>query len=176
MKALAGLGRKERKVPKKMRDREGKLWEEDEKVKECWQKAWESLGIEDREDSEFNKRYYRKLNDRLEMRRNDGAGIGSDRIIEENEDLDKSISIEEIRNAVRKLKKGKATGEDEILNETLKYGGEVMINVLHYLFNMIWTEERIPDQWGRAVVTPLYKKGDKHDPLNYRGISLMSCR
>jgi Reverse transcriptase (RNA-dependent DNA polymerase) len=38
----------------------------------------------------------------------------------------------------------------------------------------IYRDEQIPDDWGKAIITPIYKKGDKSDCKNYRGISLLS--
>ena len=35
-------------------------------------------------------------------------------------------------------------------------------------------DSRLPTQWKHAYVTPVYKKGDKSDPKNYRPISLTS--
>ena len=31
---------------------------------------------------------------------------------------------------------------------------------------------QLPDKWGKAIVSPTYKKGTKSDPANYRPISL----
>lgn len=76
--------------------------------------------------------------------------------------------------AVAKLKKNKAAGVDEIVNELLKYGGDIVIEVLWHFFNKAWTEEVVPEEWSKAVIVPLFKKGDKQDPFNYRGISLLS--
>ena len=37
------------------------------------------------------------------------------------------------------------------------------------------SEERVPNDWVRAIIVPLYKgKGDRNECKNYRGISLLS--
>jgi hypothetical protein len=55
----------------------------------------------------------------------------------------------------------------------MKYGGESMANSLCTLFNWILDAGHTPEQWGKALVILLYKKGDPTDPGNYRGISLL---
>jgi hypothetical protein len=37
----------------------------------------------------------------------------------------------------------------------------------------IWNKEELPDQWKESILVPVYKKGDKTDCSNYRGISLL---
>jgi len=37
-----------------------------------------------------------------------------------------------------------------------------------------WETERVPTDWMQGVVFPLYKDGDDRDPMNYRGITLLS--
>ena len=45
-----------------------------------------------------------------------------------------------------------------------------MVYLLEQLFLVIWREETIPKQWREHFI----KKGDKKDPGNYRGITLLS--
>jgi hypothetical protein len=47
--------------------------------------------------------------------------------------------------------------------------------VLRYtLIHSIWNKEELPQQWKESIILPIYKKGDKTDCNNYRGISLLS--
>jgi hypothetical protein len=39
------------------------------------------------------------------------------------------------------------------------------------LINSIWNKEELPEQWKESVIVPIYKKDDKTDCSNYRGIS-----
>ena len=41
------------------------------------------------------------------------------------------------------------------------------------MFNWILEVGHTPEQWGKALVVLLYKKGDTAGPGNYRGISLL---
>ena len=83
------------------------------------------------------------------------------------------ILREEVASAVKKLADEKAPGFD-CMGEELKAAGETGIDILHKLCLKIWTEEIFPDDWGRAIITPIFKKKDKLNCGNYRGISLLS--
>eukprot|EP00745_Piridium_sociabile_P034171 TRINITY_DN58732_c0_g1_i3.p1 TRINITY_DN58732_c0_g1~~TRINITY_DN58732_c0_g1_i3.p1 ORF type:complete len:233 (+),score=10.78 TRINITY_DN58732_c0_g1_i3:3-701(+) len=89
-------------------------------------------------------------------------------------ELDESISETEIRQAISKLKTGKASGLDEISNEFLKSSVNQIIPFLIKLFNKLYDNGYFPDDWTRSVIVPLLKKGDANNPDNYRGISLLS--
>ena len=60
------------------------------------------------------------------------------------------------------------------MGELLKYGGSGMIDLLQQLFAVVWREEFVPPQWREGLIVNLFKKGDKGDPGNYRGITLLS--
>ena len=77
---------------------------------------------------------------------------------------------ESITKALNNLKIGKAPGIDDIPNEFLKYGGDIMIKSLSDLFTCISDFEMIPDDWCK----PLHKSGSIYDLDNNRGITLTS--
>ena len=68
----------------------------------------------------------------------------------------------------QKLKTG---GSDGLVGELLKYGGSGMV---YLLVLVIWCEETVPKQWREGLTVNLFKKGDREDPGNYRGITLLS--
>ena len=85
------------------------------------------------------------------------------------------VSREEVKNALRRMKKGKAVGPDELPVEVWKCMGEMGIKFLTRLFNRLLMGERMPEEWRRSVLIPIYKnKGDAQCCGNYRGIKLMS--
>ena len=84
------------------------------------------------------------------------------------------ISREEVKNALRKMKKSKPAGPDELPVEVWKCMGKMKIKFLTRLFNRLLMDERMPEEW-RCVLIPIYKnKGDAQCCGNYREIKLMS--
>ena len=83
-------------------------------------------------------------------------------------DLEEDITIEEVLGVVKNLALGKAAGEDELVNEVLKYGGEKMIKILWHIITFCYKKEKIPKEWMEGMIFPIYKGGDKRNPLNYR--------
>ena len=81
----------------------------------------------------------------------------------------------EVKNALRRMKKGKAVGPDELSLEVWKYMGNMEIEFLTRLFNRLLVGERIPEEWRRSVLIPIYKNKENAQCCgNYRGIKLMS--
>lgn len=85
-----------------------------------------------------------------------------------------SLHPDEVWNAVRRLKSGKAAGVDEIRPELLKSLDGSGIEWLARVFQAAWDSGEVPLDWRTGVVVPVYKKGDKMECSNYRGISLLS--
>jgi len=73
---------------------------------------------------------------------------------------------------IKKLKNKKATGTDLIPNELLKYAGPELEKHLKILYNKILETSEIPTEWHKS--TPIFKKGQKTHPDNYRGITLLN--
>jgi hypothetical protein len=98
--------------------------------------------------------------------------------IDENGDelLNRPITLDEIKKAVKILKNGKAPGGDGIINEYMKSSVDLMLPTYHKLFNTILDSGTIPTTWLVGQIIPIYKnKGDPTSPDNYRGITLLSC-
>ena len=90
--------------------------------------------------------------------------------------LNSPISEDEVKKAVKRLKNGKACGEDKILNEMIKAFSETHMGVLTNIFNIVLQSGHMPHEWVIGSIKPIYKnKGDINDPDNYRGITLLSC-
>ena len=85
------------------------------------------------------------------------------------------ITEEEVKTALKKLKKGKVRGPDDIPVEVWLILGDVGIGFLTKLMNSFLKGERMPDEWRKCVVIPIYKdKGNSKECGNYQGIKLMS--
>ena len=88
--------------------------------------------------------------------------------------LDNDITQEEVKEAVRSLKTGKASGLDEVCGEFLKHSEDITVPLLTRLFNELYDKSYYPVEWCKAVIVPILKNGDDSNPDNYRGISLLS--
>ncbi|KAK4814215.1 hypothetical protein QYF61_012554 [Mycteria americana] len=65
-------------------------------------------------------------------------------------------------------------GPDEIHPRVLKELADVLTKPLSIIYQQSWLTGEIPVDWRLANVTPIFKKGLKEDPGNYRPVSLTS--
>ena len=82
-------------------------------------------------------------------------------------------TVTEIEEIIKQLKNNRAPGEDGIIAEIWKLRDSNILNKIHRILTEIWIKEEIPQDWKCALIHPLHKKGDKTNPDNYRGISLL---
>ena len=90
-----------------------------------------------------------------------------------DDSLDELINEDEIRLAIRRSKCKKAPGIDGIPTETLKLFDKQLLLTLKTIFNRILTDQLFPESWSVGIIKPIYKSGDRQDPSNYRGITLL---
>lgn len=84
------------------------------------------------------------------------------------------IGRDEFEKTVRTLKNNKTGGPDGIINEQIKYGPKLLHELLRNIMNNIIKNKNIPKPWKEMRIATIYKREDKDDPYNYRGISLSS--
>ena len=136
-----------------VKDKDGKILEDRKDIRDRWGE------------------YYEKLyNERNTVDQTVLADIPTSNSQEHMED----ILREEVEAAIRNLKRRKAPGEDNIMAEMIQAGETCSVEMLHTLCNKIYQERKCPADWGRAIIIPIYKKKDRSDCNNYRGISLLS--
>ena len=91
------------------------------------------------------------------------------------DELDCPITREELKKACGTLNRNKSSALDNVIYEYFKEGIDILEDPLEKLFNYILHKQTFPRSWSRGVIIPVFKKGDKSDPNNYRGISLICC-
>ena len=80
-----------------------------------------------------------------------------------------------MRKASKQMKIGNVTSLNDILIKASKCLGEIEGIWLTRIFNNILMTKKMPDEWRRNVVVPVYKNnGYIQNCTNYREIKLMS--
>ena len=84
------------------------------------------------------------------------------------------LTKKRVQAALKKLDRGKARGPDEVSPWVLKECAEELCLPIFMIFTNSLEQGKLPDIWKSANITPIYKKGNKSNPLNYRPVSLTS--
>jgi hypothetical protein len=87
--------------------------------------------------------------------------------------VDTSIKLYVLVKTLKLTKNGK-NSEDNINSELYKYAPEDFELRLLKFLNSKYTENCIPDELRNATVIPIFKKGERRDPKNYRGINILN--
>ena len=80
----------------------------------------------------------------------------------------------EVATTIKEIKSGKAAGEDEIRPEMLKALTGEGILWLPRVCQVAWKFGKTLRDWQTDVIVPIFKKGDRKQYTNYRGIYLLS--
>ncbi|KAG5454452.1 Ras- protein Rab-8A [Clonorchis sinensis] len=84
------------------------------------------------------------------------------------------FTVEDIRQLLHKINPFCALGPDEVHPRILKETSYTLATHFHLLFRQSLDEGHLPSVWKEAIVTPIYKTGDRLSPGSYRPISLTS--
>ena len=84
------------------------------------------------------------------------------------------VSREEVVQAMRGMKTGKASGPSEVSVEMIIASGEMGIKVIMVLCQRVLDGRGMPEEWAWSVVIPIFKgKGDVKGCGAYRGVKLL---
>ena len=84
------------------------------------------------------------------------------------------VTPDNIRSKLASLNPSSAPGPDGIHPRILRETSHVICIPLALFFNRVLETGAIPHEWKLGRVVPIFKKGDKKDPRNYRPVSLTS--
>ena len=86
--------------------------------------------------------------------------------------LDRPLLLKELLEVIKRAKWGKASGPDHIQIELVKDFPPETTKVLFKLMQMIFNNAMFPKTWTVSYLRAIYKKDDKEDPNNYRGLAI----
>ena len=89
-------------------------------------------------------------------------------------ELDDEITREEVAVAIGSVKSNKSPGEDGIPIEVYRAFNDKLITLLTKLFNRVLRNGEYPTPWSNGLICPIHKTGEKTNPNNYRGITLLN--
>ena len=185
---------------KKKRFFEDKLTENIGKPKELW-KTIKSLGLQNKSNPVSNvclkqkdenvfdpkqtanmfKDFFSSLADKLVSKLPKPSNKYGERYVSsyyENLNIGSSFDLntveeESVKKILKDLKPSKAPGIDNITGRFLKDGANILALPIAQLCNLSISLSSFPKLCKTAKVKPLFKKGHKTDPQNYRPISLL---
>ena len=165
--------KKSSKIPMEVYDStsSNKLYDTEE-VLNKWRTDFETLyNIPEDEHANFDGDFYDNILSNV-------SDIKEWELINQNAndvDYNQPFVSAELDKVCERIKTGKAVGPDFIPNEVLKQDG--LRTLLLNFINMCFMNNVLPSTWRKAIISPIPKSSTKDPcvPLNYRGISLLSC-
>ena len=87
--------------------------------------------------------------------------------------FNRNFTAREIDGVISSLKNNKAAGIDGIPAEFIKCSRYETIEDMCNILNYIIEQRQFPDIWSEGLRTSIYKSGDKYNPDNYRGLTVL---
>ena len=144
----------------------GSICKTDTEILQGWRQHFASLATPT-DSADFDKKYRHQVRDEIaEIMDICNKHTGSEESV--------SITMQEVKEAIQTLNKGKAPDYHGVQAEHILYGGEELLQYLTLLVNCIFDQGKITDALKIGVLTPVFKnKGSNKDAKNYRGITIL---
>ena len=138
-----------------MKNTRGELVTDESEIREVWSSYFEKLL---NEEFEWNRDFLK------DWQEDESSTAESAELITE----------QEVKLAIKQMKKGKAAGPSGVTAEMLQAAGEAGIRWVTEICNAILKEGKVPEDWERSWIVSVYKgKGDALECGSYRGIKLL---